>query len=210
MPSRERPIAASSNASVTRATDAWSISRSVEATSGAMSASSAADAHAGHASTAASASIRYRFGADVAAEICTVPSASSSIDSTVVDSATVVFRVSFAERRGDALDQRRPSRLRGAKKTGAVGSGGCARRSARSPNSSDRDLAATAATCGDTASALRRSASPALMPPISGSTSRSSTSRPNRLSTSGPSASGGTRPARQHRLDRRPRHPSRR
>ncbi len=30
------------------------------------------------------------------------------------------------------------------------------------------------------------------MPPISGSTSRSSTSRPNRLSTSGPKASGGT------------------
>ena len=47
---------------------------------------------------------------------------------------------------------RPPIPPRSVKKTGAVGSGGCARRSARSPSSNDRDRSATPATCGDTAS----------------------------------------------------------
>ena len=56
----------------------------------------------------------------------------------------------------------------------------------------DRERRAALSICGVTALALSRSESPALIPPMSGSTSRSSTSRPNRFDTIGPSASLGT------------------
>ncbi len=139
---------------------------------------------------AASASIRRGFAADAPVVTCTAPRSSISTDSTGASSSTVAG-VSATASAAASASISPPIPPRRVKKTGAVGSGGCARRSARSPSSSDRDRSATPATCGATANALSRSASPALIPPISGSTSRSSTSRPNRDETSGPRASGG-------------------
>jgi hypothetical protein len=149
----ERPIAASSNASVAGRLDAVDL-RSVEATPGAIVGRSAADAHAGSEHCR-----RQRFDIDSA------PMWQRNLDRSVrleLDRFDPRrqrhgrLSVSFAERSGDRAD-RRPSRLLGEEdRCGRIG--GCAPIGPQPEQQRSRP-AATAATCGDTASALRRSAS---------------------------------------------------
>ena len=201
------PIAASSNASVTRATDAWSISRSVEATAGAMSASSAADAHAGQREHRRvgidSISIRRRCG-------------SRNLDRSVCLELDRFdprrqrdgrLSVSFAERHGDALDQAAHPASRGEEdRGGRIGRVrapiGPQPEQQRSRPCRDRrhlrrhrlGAQAIGLACVDAADQRidepveHLSPEPAL------------DERPERVRRH--------RPARQHRLDRRPRHPS--
>ena len=77
-------------------------------------------------------------GADAPVVTCTAPRSSISTDSTGASSSTVAA-VSATASAAASASISPPIPPRRVKKTGAVGSGGCARRSARSPSSSDRD-----------------------------------------------------------------------
>jgi hypothetical protein len=88
-----------------------------------------------------------------------------------------------------------PMPPRGAKNTGADGSGTAARCAAHASMSDGAPLRAAASSCGTVAASDSSSVSPALMPPTSGSTRRSSTSSPSRSRTTAPmvgSPSGAT------------------